>query len=203
MPTQSPRPPLAQIQEDFLAILPRIEAHGQICFRDERCPGKKADCLAEMTALSWKWFLRLVRRGKDPSNFISALATFAAKAVKSGRRVCGQEKAKDVLSSVAQKRKGFRVGRLPDCSTLSANPLADALVDNTRTPPDEQACFRLDFPAWLATLEQRNRPLALDMAMGHRTQELAKVYRVSPARVSQLRREFREGWDRFCGGEEP
>ena len=142
---------LATLQSHFLAILPRIEAHGRVCFRNERCASRRAELLAEMIALSWKWYVRLANRGKDPSGFISAIATFAVKAVKSGRRVCGQEKAKDVLSSFTQKRQGFTVGKLPSFSTMMGNELTEALIANTLTPPDEQAAFRNDFPAWVRT----------------------------------------------------
>jgi hypothetical protein len=31
-----------------------------------------------MVALAWRWYVRLVKRGKDPSQFSSALASFAA-----------------------------------------------------------------------------------------------------------------------------
>ena len=41
------------------------------------------------------------------------LAQFAARAVRCGRRLCGQEKANDVFSSVAQRRRGFTVEVLP------------------------------------------------------------------------------------------
>jgi Mor family transcriptional regulator len=64
---------------------------------------------------------------------------------------------------------------------------------------DVQVCFRLDFPAWLITLGRRNRSIVEDMALGHRTQDLARSYQLSAARVSQLRREFHENWRRFCG----
>jgi hypothetical protein len=180
-------------------ILQRVEAHARVYFRHVRCFHRKEELLAEMTALCWKWFLRLVRRVKDVLQFISALVTYAARAVGSGRRVCGHEKARDVLSPCAQHRHSFTVGKLPDYSTLTANPLADALTDNTQTPPDEQVCFRMDFPAWLSSLGQRNRALATDMALGHCTLELAHGYGISPARVSQLRRDFHTDWTRFCG----
>jgi hypothetical protein len=114
--------------------------------------------------------------------------------------VCGQEKDRDALSPLAQMRRCFVVGTLPAFSTLAGNPLEDALQDNTQTPPDEQACFRLDFPAWLGRLGARNRRIAEDMALGHRTQYLSRAYGVSPGRVSQLRREFHDDWERFCGG---
>jgi hypothetical protein len=97
-------------------------------------------------------------------------------------------------------RRCFVVGTLPAFSTLAGNPLEEALQDNTQTPPDEQACFRLDFPAWLGRLGTRKRSIAEDMALGHRTQYLSRAYGVSPGRVSQLRREFHHDWQRFCGG---
>ena len=50
------------------------------------------------------------------------------------------------LSPLAQQRKGFTVGKLPDYGTLNGTPLEEALHDNTRSPVPEQVCFRLDFP---------------------------------------------------------
>ena len=75
------------LHSHFLEILPRIELHGRIYFRFLRCSQQREEALAEMIALSWKWFQSLVERGKDPARFPSALATFAARAVKSGRRL--------------------------------------------------------------------------------------------------------------------
>jgi hypothetical protein len=196
-----PRPAGArdQLQLTFLAILPRIRKHGEVYFRRERCHGTKEECLAEMTALSWQWFVRLLQQGKDPTRFVSAIATFAARAVQSGRRLCGQERVRDVLSPVAQRRKGFAVSRLPDFSTLSANPLTEALADNTVTRPDEAAAFRIDFPAWLAGLDDHKRRVAMDLMMGERTIDVAARHGHSAGRISQLRREFLEDWARFCG----
>lgn len=190
---------LDQLHAAFLSILPRIELHGHVYFRHVRCPFKREDYIAEMVALSWKWFVRLVERGKDPTTFPTALASFAARAVRSGRRVCGQAPAKDVLSAVAQWRHGFVVEKLPDCETLTSNPLTDALRDNTKSPPDEQAAFRLDFPAWRRTYGERNRRVLDDLMMGERALDVSRKYCLSPGRVSQLRHEFLEDWGRFCG----
>jgi hypothetical protein len=188
------------LHEAFLTlVLPKVLSHGQVWSRHIKCPHRREDFIAEMVALSWKWFVRLVERGKDPTAFPTALASFAARAVRAGRRVAGQEKPKDVLSPVAQARHGFMVEKLPDIATLGDNPLADALADNTMTPPDEQCAFRLDFPAWLALLGDRNRRIAQDMMVGERTLDLASRHGISPARVSQLRREFRRDWRVYCG----
>jgi len=56
---------LAQLQSLFLSIVPRIETHARIYFRSTRCPHLKADRIAETIALAFKWFRRLVKRGKD------------------------------------------------------------------------------------------------------------------------------------------
>src|SRR5262249_59021063 len=118
----------------------------------------------------------------------SALATFAARAVRSGRRLCGREPVKEALSALAQARHGFVVASLPGASTLIGSVFDEALRDNRRTPVDEQAAFRLDFPAWLSSLGRRDRRLAEAMALGHRTGELARRFGPSPARVPQPRR---------------
>jgi hypothetical protein len=188
------------LQALFLSILPRIELHARIYFRHVRCQHRREDYVAEAVALAWAWCLRLVHGGKDPRAFPSALATFAARAAGSGRRVCGQERAKDVLSPVAQVRHGFLVRRLSDRDTLGCHPLSDALADNTRTPPDEQVAFRIDFPAWLAVLGDRDRRIAETLMLGDRTADVAAQFGLSPARVSQLRRAFHDDWERFCDG---
>jgi hypothetical protein len=189
---------LLRLQAAFLSIVPRIELHGRVCFRTKNYQDQQ-EAVAEMVALCWKWFLRLAEQGKDATRFPSVLATFAARAVYNGRRLAGACKAKDALSPVAQRRHGFAVGRLPDISTLNGNPLFDALHDNTRSAVPDQVAFRFDFPAWLASLGTRNRSIAEDMAQGHRTGELADTYGLSPARVSQLRREFCSDWHTYCG----
>jgi hypothetical protein len=182
----------------FLALLPRIELHAVIFFRHVRCPHKKEDCVAETVAVAWKWYRQIAERGKDARRFPAALASLAARHVKDGRRLCGQERSRDALSPLAQARHGFAVGKLPDFETLSSNPLHEALHDNTRSPVDEQVCFRLDFPRWLVRLGDRRRRLAQDMALGHRTQDLAKAYGLTQGRISQLRRELHLDWTLFC-----
>ena len=186
-------------QQYFLTILPRIELHAQVSFRHLKCPGKKADAIAEVVAVAWKWFLRAIAKGKDVDAFVSALAGYAARHVRGGRKVWGKDRRNDVLSPACQQRNCFAVGRLAEVDALSINPLNDALADNTRSPIPDQAAFRLDFPAWLASLGRRNRRIAEDMALGHRTLDLAARHGATPGRISQLRREFRDGWRRFCG----
>lgn len=183
----------------FQIILPRIELHARIYFRHLPVGPNRDDAIAETVGLAWRWYVRLIERGKDPHLFPSALATYAARAVKSGRRVCGQERAKDALSPLAQQRHGFAVGKLPDHEMLSENPLCDALADNTFSPVPEQVAFRLDFPAWLETYDDRNRQVIHDLLRGERTLEVARRHSLSPGRISQMRRLFHQNWIQFHG----
>src|SRR5262249_39805874 len=98
---------------------------------------------------------------------------------------------------------GFAVCSLPARSSLFGNVFDEALRDNARTPPDEQAAFRADWPAWLATRSERDRRLIVDLALGERTLDAARKHGLSPARISPLRREFMDDWLRFCGEREP
>jgi len=203
------------LQAAFLAIVPRIERHASMYFRDVKCPNKRADRIAEAVALAWKWYRRLAERGKDPSTFPAVFAALVSRAVRSGRRVCGQERAKDVLSPVAQHRHGFRVEHLPsstrtDHEALYAKPrgqqIQDAfeqrLQDNTVTPVPDQAAFRIDFPSWLRTLTSRERRIVRAMIGNEQTKDLGRQFAVSPGRISQLRRQFERGWSRFSGENE-
>jgi hypothetical protein len=187
------------LHDRFLLFLPRIEAHARIYFRFIRCSDKRADRIAETIALAWQWFLRLEERGKDATQFVSAIATYAVKAVKSGRRLAGMERAKDVMNGHTQYRHDFVIQKLPDFSSLNANPLEEALMDNTVTPPPDAAAFRVDFPRWLASLPRRDRRVAKDLMIGERPLPTARRFHLSPARVSQLRRELCQDWARFHG----
>lgn len=175
-------------------ILPRVVLHARIFFRGEKCPGKRDDRIAEATAIAWKWYRVLVKRGKNPADFPCRFAALAALAVKNGRKVSGMERAKDVMNSRAQSRHGFTVSSMPITSTLTTNPFAEALTDNTQTDVPEQVAFRLDFPAWLHTRTRRDRRIIEGMGKGERTRDLADRFGLSEARVSQLRREFQEDW---------
>jgi hypothetical protein len=204
---------LAHLHAVFLAdVLPRVEAHGRVYFRHVKCSGRKDELLAELRGLAWKWYVGLVSRGKNVLAFVSALAMYAARAVQSGRRVCGHERKQEVLSPVARRLHGFAVEALPQATTASherlyASPhgqerldaFEERLRDNTQTPPDEQAAFRIDFPAWRLTHSERDRRLIDTLMLGGRTKEVSRLFGLSPGRISQKRRQFLQDWRRFCG----
>jgi hypothetical protein len=197
-PVQAAAMHAAVLHAAFLAILPRIVKHARYHFRDLRCLHRQDDAVAETVALAWKWFLRLAQRGKDPSRFAARFAAFAARAAKSGRRLCGQEKVRDVLPPLAQQRRSFAVQPLPMGSSMTGNVFDEALTDNTQTPVPDQVGFRLDFPAWRLRRCERDRRLIDDLMVGERALDVARRYGLSPARISQLRRAFHQDWLAFC-----
>jgi len=210
-----PAPPTDDLHRAFLRIAPRIELHGRVCFRGLKCLDTRQDCICEMLALAWRWFLRLIELGKDPLQFPSALADFAARAVKAGRRLCGKHKGKDILNPLAQQRFDFMVERLPVSTCRShesrysvplgqqaQDALEERLRDNSITPPPDAVAFKIDFACWLQTLTDRDRGIIGDMILEERTMDLARKFGVSAGRISQLRRQYRQDWRHFCGEEE-
>jgi hypothetical protein len=182
----------------FLAILSTILRHASFAFRGIRDPGRYDDSIQETLALCWLWSCRLWEQGKDAREFSTALAAFATRHVRSGRSFVGKTTYRsDALSPLAQVIHGFTTQALPGVEAQAGSPWQVALQDNMQSPPDEQAAFRIDFPAWLASLSNRDCRIAEDMTTGETTQELATRYRVSPARVSQLRRELKQDWFAF------
>jgi hypothetical protein len=198
-------PTVVQLQTRFLAVLPRIELHARIYFRHLKCSHQREEAIAECVALAWAWFVRLVRQGKNPETFIRVLADFAARAVSSGRRICGQQKATEVLSPEAQRRHGFTVQRLHLYAYPPGSRWEEAVHDNTQTPVIDQVVFRVDFSTWLQTRTKRDRRLIERLLVGERTGAVAQAFDLSPGRVAQLRRQFHAEWLRFgaAPGEEP
>ena len=94
------------------------------------------------------------------------------------------------------------MGSFPDRSTLGGNAWDEALQENAQSPIIDQVAFRCDFPAWRSTRCDRDRRLIDDLMIGERAHVAAERYGLTEGRVSQLRREFHEDWDRFCGSED-
>jgi hypothetical protein len=203
-------PSLEQVQSNFQLAIPRITRHARCFFRHVQCQHRRADYLNEVVGLCWAWWLRLMDRGKDPRQFVSTIADFAVRAVRAGRRLCGQLKAKDVMNEHTQSRHGFKVESLPLSTRKCHEELhggvtgqrqldiyEERLKDNTRTPPDEQAAFRIDWPCWPRSPTTRDQRIIEMMARNERTMDLSRRFGISPARVSQLRRQYHTDWCRF------
>lgn len=188
---------IESLKEAFVAkILPVIERHARVVFR-YLGPEARQEAQQNMATIAWSWALRISESGRDPTTFASTIADLAAKHHRAGRGIAGGQRSRDVMSPIARQRHGFTVSTLPDYSTLSPNPLQLALIDNTQTPPDEAACFRLDFGAWLDSWGERDRQLIVDLGMGERTADAAAKRGLSCGRISQKRRHFERSWSLY------
>jgi hypothetical protein len=204
--------PLEELHTQFLAMLPQILNVACFGFRGVTCGEKRTDAVAEVVGLCWKWFRRLDTLGLRHKAYATALAGYAVKQVRSGRGVAGQPKAKDAMNPHTQRRFGFKVERLPNAAShhyadAYAKPngqqhldaFEEQLSHNTQTPVPDQVQYRIDWPAWLGTLNDRDREIIADRGHCDRTLDLAKKHRISPARISQLRREYHDHWHAFLG----
>ena len=184
-----------QWQEHFLELMPAIQRHAELAFRNAD-PEQKAEQVQEVLANAWQAYRRLAERGKQDIAYASPLARYAIRQVQAGRKVGTKLNIRDPLSRYAQRSKGIHIERLSRyCS--ETNAWVEVMVEDHRTSVLDQVAFRIDVPRWLATLTERNRRIAKDLAIGFTTSEVAKKYRRSLARVSQIRRELERAWDAF------
>ncbi len=183
--------------DDFLPLLPIIRRYaGRAFFRwpaDHR-----EEAIAETTAAALVSFIRLKRRGKNPFDFPTRLVRWAITHVLAGRRVGSPYNSHDVMSRAAQIRHDLDVE-----SFTRLGYWHYSLIDHSRAPVPDQVCFRLDFAAWLKTRSLRDQRIALLLAEGYSTNEVAQRFQVSAGRISQLRRELCDSWEQFQADESP
>ena len=114
-----------------------------------------------------------------------------------GKHVGGsQEAARDVMSSVARRRHGFRLD-LGDCDRLR-----NMLTASGRTGVPDLVAFKVDFDHWFSMFTRRDQKIITALASGERTKAVADRFGISPARVSQLRRRYEQQWLVFQGEEQ-
>ncbi len=191
-----PRPDTKCQENDlFERFIPAIKRHARVAFRNLR-PQERVEAVAEVVANAFTAFRRLAERGKLDVAYPSPLARFAVAQVRAGRRVGNQLASHDVLSFVAQREQGFMIESL---ETMDPDVWCEALVDNTVTPVADAAAFRLDFSAWLGRLHRRDRELIKFLSVGNTPREAARQFRLSQARISQLRGGLRSDWQDFQG----
>ncbi len=137
------------VHAKFLAFMPQIRQQAAFAFRGLRTEARD-ELTEEVVANAYCAFVQLVRRGKVAIAYPTPLAQFAIRQVRAGRRVGGRLNVNDVLAGFALPRKGIRLEHVGTRDIFAG--WHETLVFDYRTPVDEQAAFRIDFPAWLAQL---------------------------------------------------
>ena len=185
------------LQHRFMDMLPTIYDQVRFAFRRE-LPERRNELIAEAIANCWVAFVKLVERDLQDVIYATPLAQFAIRQVLSGRKVGGKLNQNDITSEYAQKMKQITVERLTRYNKRKSLWL-EVLVEDRHAGPAETAAARIDFGDWLGSLECKRRKIAETLADGETTSVAAATFRVSQARISQLRRELRNDWERFHG----
>ena len=181
----------------FEQLLPAITKQAIVAFRDTpRC--EREELIAEVVANCFVAYVRLIERGLSDVIYPTPLALYAIKQVRSGRRVGTKLNVRDITSGYCQQRKGVRMNRL-DHYDRDEGEWLEIVVEDRKATPADIAATRLDFAAWLRTLSHKRRQVAKTLATGESTQAAARKFRISPARISQLRHELRDAWLAFQG----
>ena len=181
----------------FLSMLPAFVGYARKALRNLP-PEAREDALCEVVANTFVAFTRLVERGKKDLAYPTVLARYAVAQFHAGRRVSGSLNSKELYSALEQKKGDLRIVYI-GTPREQRGGWKELLIDSHRMSVADLAALRVDFPAWLDTLPRRTRRIAEDLAMGERTRDVAKKNRLSPGRVSQLRRELEGSWKEFVG----
>ncbi len=184
-------------EERFLELLPQIRRVAKHAFR--RCPSdEREEAMAEVIAHAWIGFQSLMDRGLEHRIFASPLAKFAIKRVRAGRCVGCSRNINDVMSPYAQRERGIHVERLDDYDKRR-DRWREILVEDRHAGPAETAAARIDFCEWFRQMPRRMRRIAKRLAEGESTGRVARRFRLTTGRISQMRREMRRRWDDFQG----
>ena len=184
-------------EDRFLEMLPQLHQQARFAFRDEPA-SRRQELVAETIANCWVAFVRLVQRGLFDIVYPTPLVQYAIRQVRDGRCVGSKLNSKDVSSTYAQRRRGFCLEALDEYNQRQ-HEWNEVLVEDKHAGPAETAASRIDFADWLRLLPNRSRHIAETLAAGETTKKAAKQFRVSPGRISQVRRELRQNWDDFQG----
>ena len=176
-------------QSSFVAMLPKIEQKLRLAFCRLQ-PEAREDAIEEAVVHSLLAYVRLHEQGRAEVATPSSLAWYSSHQVKCGRPAAGRMNGKDPMSRYAQIGNGIQTDRQP-------NNWIDAIVEDKRAAVADQVAAKMDFGAWFATLPQRMKEIAKDLAFGCSTSEVGKKYGLTPGRISQLRRMLEESWAAF------
>ena len=171
---------LSSVQNAFVNRLPTLRKMARISFRN-----LPPECITNSVALAWKGFHALARKGREQElGILDSCMRFSIRQTRAGRTPQGCPRKKDVLAL-----------RWVGPTRLDDFDLNQFVARNTPIP--DAVSFRIDVPAFMVTLKDRQRKMSLDLAGGMSTSECAAKYGVTAGRVSQWRREFKTLFDAF------
>ncbi len=182
-------------QTGFTEMLPELEPRLRRAFRHLDAEARE-DATQIGIVHCLLAYISLVEQGREQTVRPSSLAWVAKLQVSRGREAGCPMNSLEPLSRYAQLRRGIRAEPLQTRDMCHGKWVDSMVLDKRASVPDLVAA-RMDVRAWLATLSQRTRRIAKDLAYGFSTAETARKYGVTAGRISQLRRTLEQSWAAF------
>jgi hypothetical protein len=172
----------ARFEERF----PEFQGKARAYFADCK-PEARDEAVANSLFLTWNCLVSLVEQGRADDALLTSTFWFAMRQTRCGRmmRAVKASKSRELWDHV--RRGGHAIVTGLDL---------DQFIGKRGTIPDAVA-FKIDTADWLATLSDRQRRRAIELAEGHSTSECAGRWGVSAAAVLLYRRQLNESYARF------
>ncbi|HEV3168050.1 MAG TPA: hypothetical protein VGZ22_28870 [Isosphaeraceae bacterium] len=173
----------------FQAKLPAIQRSASYFFR-HLTPQRKQDAMDEAAAAAWKLWHGMIRKGTDPTEVTAAaLAHWACCHVRRDSRVSCERGGGRGKRDLFHAKSGAK--------PIAYSELKDYYIADRRAAIPDIVATKLDFASWLLTRSERDRQVCLALASGAATSEVAEQFKISAARVSQIRCEARASWEAY------
>jgi hypothetical protein len=171
----------------FAALVPDLTRMAKAQFRDLD-PDAREEAAQNSLALAWKAYHALAEQGRgDEPGIIKSCLWYSIRQTRAGRKVDGESRAKDAYKYAKRGRVRFEHAEL-----------GQFVADTTPVP--DAVSFRLDIPAFLATLGDRQRRLAEALMAGETTSAAARRFGVTPSAISQFRVSFKTRFEVYMAG---
>ena len=195
--TSAPAALSEDARHQLFQMLPALRR--QIVFQARSVPRyEREEFEANSLGLACEMFQRLVQRGHAAVAYAAPLANYGCRQTRAGRQCGTSLNVRDVTSRHCQNRTGVRCHSMHRSDPESGR-WQELVVEDRQASPAEVAMTRIDFRDWLQTLSHQKRRIAELLASGETTQSVARQFKLSAGRISQLRRELQTSWEEFQG----
>ena len=163
-------------RDTFTALVPELTSLAAASFRYLDSEARE-EATQNTLALCWHAFHALIEQGRgDEEGIIRSILWFSVKQTKTRRTLpTGYDtKPKDVFDYSKRGRCNFEHAELEQFVSRD-------------TPVPDAVSFRVDVPAFFATLNDRQQRFAEALMTGATTSEVAAKFDVTPGAISQFR----------------
>jgi hypothetical protein len=143
---------IENLHETFTRRLPELQAMALARFRRLR-PDARREAVQNTAALAWMYWLRLAEAGRaDDQGILTSVWWYAIKQTAMRRTIA--------------RGSGMHRRRRRDAYDLRSGTIQHLDFNffvGDSTPVPDAVAFRLDFPAFMSTLNERQRAMAMDL----------------------------------------